>query len=239
MRTSSPSCEPSPGADPAGAILSRLADTVVARLRLGASAIVPDAVEAPLHTAGTRAHQQVLLEIILHHRAVLRQTIPDEASVLHPAPGGRPDALAIASIRLEEDAPPSLLLALHTGPWSRAELMALQALADAAGTELRVQREHEARTRAEARLQLLEGALDALDLGVTITDESGRIIFTNAAEARMHGYAVEELYGQTARSLAPPELWSTEPRVPAHPVRRWMRERVNVRRDGTRFPVRL
>ena len=131
------------------------------------------------------------------------------------------------------------LLALHPGGWSGAELVALQALAEAAVAELRCLRETEARRWAEARLRLLERALHAVDLGVTITDEDGRIVFTNPAEAQMHGYTAEELVGRAARSLAPPELWSPEARVPARPVRRWMRERVNVRRDGTRFPVRL
>ena len=244
MRTPSPPPESAPGTHAAGSILRRLADTAVARLRLGACAIVPDAGGAPLHTAGAPAHQQVLLDLILHHRAALRQAAAGEARVLRRPTGDWVDAapgpaFAIVALAPAEGEPLGALLALHPGGWSGAELVALQSLAEAAVAEIRCEREAEARRRVEERLQLLERALHAVDLGVTITDENGRIVFTNPAEAQMHGYAVDELVGRAARSLAPPELWSAEPRVPARPVRRWMRERVNVRRDGTRFPVRL
>jgi diguanylate cyclase (GGDEF)-like protein/PAS domain S-box-containing protein len=244
MRTPSheshvPSAAPAAG----GEILHRLADAAVARLGLLACAIIPDTGEVPLHTVGAPGHQQQLLELILHHRAALRQAAAGEARVLRgpdgDGAGASPEpAFAVVSLALSDEAL-GTLLALHPGTWSAAELVALQSLAEAAVAELRCHRETEARHRAEARLRLLERALHAVDLGLTITDESGRIVFTNPAEAQMHGYRVEELVGLAARSLAPPELWSADTRVPARPVRRWMRERINVRRDGTRFPVRL
>ena len=245
MRTPTPAPESPSGPHAAGSeILRRLAATAAERLQLGACAVIPDAADAPLHTAGAPEDQQLLLDLILHHRAALRQAAAGEARVLRrPAPeqagASSAPAFAIVSLALAEGEPIATLLALHPAAWSRAELVALQSLAEAAVAELRCVRESEARQRVEARLRLLERALHAVDLGVTITDVSGRIVFTNPAEAQMHGYRVEELYGQAARSLAPPELWSAGPRVPVRPVRRWMRERINVRRDGTRFPVRL
>jgi diguanylate cyclase (GGDEF)-like protein/PAS domain S-box-containing protein len=245
MRTPSSTPESSPGVPAtAGEILRRLADTAAARLRLGACAIVPDTGEAPLHTAGAPEHQQRLLELILHHRPALRQAAAGEARVLRRPAGNPPSAspdptLAIVALALPDGEALGSVLALHPDGWSHAELAALQGLAEAAVAEIRCLREGEARRRAEERLQLLERALQAVDLGVTITDESGRIVFTNPAEAQMHGYRVEELYGRAARSLAPPELWNPGSPVPARPVRRWMRERINVRSDGTRFPVRL
>jgi diguanylate cyclase (GGDEF)-like protein/PAS domain S-box-containing protein len=245
MRTLSSTPESSPGMHPGGGeILRHLAETVVTRLRLAACAIVPETGEAPLHTAGAPEHQQVLLELILHHRAALRQAADGEARVLRRPTGDWTDAaaeppFAIVGLTLPDGEAVGTLLALHPGAWTDAELVALQALAETAVAELRCLRENEVRTQGEKRLQLLERALEAVDLGVTITDESGRIVFTNPAEAQMHGYTAEELVGRAARTLAPPELWSAEPRVPARPVRRWMRERINVRRDGTRFPVRL
>ena len=245
MRTPSPTLEPQPtGVDPdAAAVLRRLAADVAARLELGAAAVVLDPTEAPLHTAGTPEHQQALLGLILHDRAALRQAPAGAARILH-LPPGQPPALAAGSLALVPLALPDgelvgTLLALHRRAWSPPELAALECLAGAAMAELRCQREEEARCRAQERLALLERALHAVDLGVTITDGEGRIVFTNAAEARMHGYEVEELLGRAARSLAPPELWSGEGGVPVRPVRRWMRERINVRRDGTHFPVRL
>ncbi|HEX6909167.1 MAG TPA: EAL domain-containing protein [Longimicrobium sp.] len=245
MRTPTPSTEPSPGALAAGGdILHRLACTAVERLGLGACVLLPDGPDAPLHAAGAAEHQQVLLDVILHHRPALREVRAQGTRVLNPPQIGRPAAFAPGSLALAplagaQGESAGTLLALHPSAWSPPELVALQALAETAGAELRCEREVHALRRTEARLRLLERALDAVDLGVTITDHEGRIVFTNPAEAQMHGYAVDELVGRAARSLAPPELWNAESAVPTRPVRRWMRERINVRRDGTRFPVRL
>jgi PAS domain S-box-containing protein len=82
-------------------------------------------------------------------------------------------------------------------------------------------------------------AVDAMRLGVTVSDLDGRILYTNPAEAAMHGYDVAELIGQDVRVFAPP---TAEPRRSGAQLRnaaRWMREGWNVRKDGSRFPVRL
>jgi diguanylate cyclase (GGDEF)-like protein/PAS domain S-box-containing protein len=188
--------------------------------------------------------QQHLLGVILHHRAALREAGAHAARVLTPPPEGAPAAFAPASLAIAPLALPDgevlgCVLALHRRAWSAAEIVALDALARAAMAEVRWRHEADARHRAEERLTLLERALDDVEMGVTITDEAGTIIYTNPAEAQMHGYRVEELRGRAARSLAPPELWNKEGGVPARPVRRWMRDRTNVRLDGSRFPVRL
>lgn len=81
--------------------------------------------------------------------------------------------------------------------------------------------------------------LDSLPIGVTITDTTSKIIYTNMMEACIHGYEVGELIGKNIRTFSPKELW--------HPVtvdrmlsfKRWQRESVNVRKDGTVFPVNL
>ncbi|HEY0017121.1 MAG TPA: EAL domain-containing protein [Longimicrobium sp.] len=227
-----------------GEILARLAAAAVTRLQLGASAVLLDAADAPLHSAGAPEFQQVLLRVILHHRAAIRQAPAGSVRVLSrltfvQQPSYPQATLALVPLALPDGEPLGTLLALHPGDWSAVETFALESLARAAVAELRWRREREARRHSEDKLTLLERALETVDLGVTITDEQGTIVFTNPAEARMHGYQVEELYGREARSLAPPELWNPGAAVPARPVRRWMRERVNVRRDGTRFPVRL
>jgi diguanylate cyclase (GGDEF)-like protein/PAS domain S-box-containing protein len=227
-----------------GEILRRLAADAVARLGLGAAAVCLEAADAPLYTAGAPDLQQQLLGIILHHHAALRRGTPGVARVL-----SRPDegpgavlpqgAFATVPLALGEGEPLATLLAVSPRAWSRGDTAALESLAGAALAELRLWRAAEKLRGVEARLLLLERALEAVDLGVTITDASGRIVFTNPAEAQMHGYQVDELRGLPARTLAPPELWNAEEPVPERPVRRWMRERINVRRDGTRFPVRL
>jgi diguanylate cyclase (GGDEF)-like protein/PAS domain S-box-containing protein len=245
MRTLPPLPESATGAHSAEAeILCRLADDAVARLRLGAAAVVLEAADAPLHTTGAPALQQMLLGVVLHHRAALRQAPAGSARVVGtppvPQPAGAPEAsLAIVPLALPDGEALGTLLALHSRAWSRGDTAALEGMAYAAVAELRLLRAGEALRAAEARLALLERALWAVDLGVTITDASGRIVFTNPAEAQMHGYRVEELYGRPARSLAPPELWNVSSAVPARPVHRWVRERINVRSDGSRFPVRL
>ncbi|MBD3307717.1 response regulator, partial [candidate division KSB3 bacterium] len=93
--------------------------------------------------------------------------------------------------------------------------------------------------RAEERLAQLKQAIEFMQLGLTITDLDGTIIYTNQAEAQMHGYRVEELLGQRSNLFAPAEL-----RMPRalRTVERWdglIRESLNVRKDGTTFPVRL
>ncbi|HET7460003.1 MAG TPA: EAL domain-containing protein [Longimicrobium sp.] len=93
--------------------------------------------------------------------------------------------------------------------------------------------------RGRLSLKMLEKAVETMQIGVTITDADGRILYTNPAEARMHGYTVEELRGQHARIFAPPEHARPLPAEAMQEVTSWSRETVNVRRDGTTFPVLL
>ena len=93
--------------------------------------------------------------------------------------------------------------------------------------------------RGRLSLRMLEKAVETMQIGVTITDPDGRILYTNPAEARMHGWTIEELRGRHARGFAPPE--NARPIAPEvlDDVTSWSRETVNVRRDGTLFPVLL
>jgi PAS domain S-box-containing protein len=93
---------------------------------------------------------------------------------------------------------------------------------------------------AEESLRKLEQAFATTEVGITISDNDGRIVYTNPADAKMHGYTVDELIGQSAKIFAPPEYQE----VPLSEKETkgffyWKRERVNVRKDGSRFPVRL
>ena len=88
-------------------------------------------------------------------------------------------------------------------------------------------------------LQLLSLAMDQLNLGVTITSLDGKIIYTNPAEARMHGYQVSDLIGQDARIFAPRDLWKEITSDQVRELSTWRRESVNVRRDGSVFPVQI
>ncbi len=97
----------------------------------------------------------------------------------------------------------------------------------------------EHREVTESRLRLLSKAFETMRLGITVKDLSGRILYLNPAEARMHGYAVDELLGRQSGVLGPEEL--VKPMAPeeARTMRCWSRDSVNTRRDGSTFPVHL
>lgn len=81
--------------------------------------------------------------------------------------------------------------------------------------------------------------LELVPVGVTMTDQHGRILFTNPAEAVMHGYTPEELLGRPAGGFAPAVRQKPLTLDALAAVTLWERETVNCRRDGTEFPVRL
>ena len=87
--------------------------------------------------------------------------------------------------------------------------------------------------------RLFSKAFETMQLGVTIADLKGRIIFTNQAEADMHGYETEELIGQDVRIFAPQNLWHPMTAKQVASMKRWKRESTNKHKDGTLFPVQL
>lgn len=82
-------------------------------------------------------------------------------------------------------------------------------------------------------------ALDVMQIGVTISDVNGRIIYVNAAEAAMHGYEVEELLGKDVRIFALAKQWRPLDLEKIKSLKKWRRESINVRKDGSSFPVQL
>src|SRR6202142_1826146 len=93
--------------------------------------------------------------------------------------------------------------------------------------------------RAEEELSLLKKSIEAISTGITIADKAGTIVYTNPAEARMHGYRVSELLGKSVN------VFSSRRRSPRRVKKNllrwkeWVRETIDVRKDGTPFPVRL
>lgn len=81
-------------------------------------------------------------------------------------------------------------------------------------------------------------AVEIMPIGVTITDVCGKILYTNPAEAEMHGYQVDELIGEDLGVFAPPELRSPLSLDELKGITP-LRESVNIRKDGSIFPVRL
>jgi PAS domain S-box-containing protein len=95
------------------------------------------------------------------------------------------------------------------------------------------------RTPAAPARTDLRPVLDAMQLGVTVTDTSGHIVYSNPADAAMHGFASEELIGQPGSIFAPPTARKTVTTGELPSLKSWRREGINRRKDGSVFPVRL
>ena len=95
-------------------------------------------------------------------------------------------------------------------------------------------------SQSDGALIGIEKAVETMQLGVTITDAGGKIMYTNPADAQMHGFRPEELVGRDARAFAPGGGVSRPlSAAELNDMRSWRRETVNVRRDGSHFPVHL
>ena len=91
----------------------------------------------------------------------------------------------------------------------------------------------------ERFLRTLDKAVKTMQLGVTVTDVEGNILYTNPADARMHGWTPDELIGQHASVYAPSGRRRTLLPAQLAAMKSWRRESVNVTRDGRLFPVQL
>jgi diguanylate cyclase (GGDEF)-like protein/PAS domain S-box-containing protein len=92
---------------------------------------------------------------------------------------------------------------------------------------------------SRARLEMLKVAVDSLPIGITFSDVKGVIVYSNPAEARMHGYEVDELVGKEARSFSTSNRSRHLTTEQFKDIGVWRRESVNVRKDGEEFPALL
>ncbi|MGB8507257.1 MAG: PAS domain S-box protein [Pyrinomonadaceae bacterium] len=96
------------------------------------------------------------------------------------------------------------------------------------------------RKRAERALNLHSRVLENMIEGVSLSDEQGRILYTNPAEDEMFGYERGELMGQsvTVQNIYPPE---ENARIVGEVIERlktdgvWFGEFSNRKKDGTPF----
>jgi PAS domain S-box-containing protein len=111
------------------------------------------------------------------------------------------------------------------------------------GRSLRVAaiRDMSVHRRTEQQNMLLAQALKSVRDCITITDESARIIFVNDAFLQTYGYSEEEILGKNVSMIRSPNVAQRSD----HGVFSHMREGswhgvlLNMRKDGTEFPVEL
>ncbi|PID58322.1 hypothetical protein CSB45_04445 [candidate division KSB3 bacterium] len=105
---------------------------------------------------------------------------------------------------------------------------------------MRLHKEIRERHQIEQRLLHLEKAIETAQIGITISDPSGKILYSNPADATMHGYTVQELIGQSSsifaarnsgQAQAPENFETISPNT--------KRIRQNRRKDASEFPVEL
>lgn len=102
-----------------------------------------------------------------------------------------------------------------------------------------VLRDVAAQRRAAETLRRLQTALETMQLGITITGLQGKIIYANPTDAKMHGYTVEDLIGEDVGIYAPAARRAPLTLEQLMQLTRRNRESVNVRKDGSVFPVQL
>jgi PAS domain S-box-containing protein len=88
-------------------------------------------------------------------------------------------------------------------------------------------------------LRSFEKALETMQIGVTITDLKGKILYINPADLAMHGYAGDTLTGKSVKLFAPDDKWKPMSRDRIHAMKRWKRDAMNRKKDGSTFPVHL
>ena len=94
--------------------------------------------------------------------------------------------------------------------------------------------------RSGATLRPLLAAVETMQLGVVIADESGVILYANPAQARMYGVdSPEEITRQEVSIFGVPGYRDSLSAERLEEITSWRRESVNVRKDGSELVVRL
>lgn len=127
-----------------------------------------------------------------------------------------------------------------TKPLNSIELLTRVRSALRLKTETDKRKAHERNLKEMAEtLRSFEKAVENMQIGVTISDLDGKILYVNPAEARIHGYGQDELNSASVRIFSPPELWRPMDIKQLKELKSWRRESTNVKKDGTLFPVQL
>ncbi len=97
------------------------------------------------------------------------------------------------------------------------------------------------RKRAEEKINMLAQTIINIIESVSITDASNRIIYINPAFQKTYGYTEEEVIGKDVGMLRPKSIpfEATEEIKQATINGGWKGELINVRKDGSEFPISL
>jgi len=96
-----------------------------------------------------------------------------------------------------------------------------------------------AEKQALRAVRQLGKAVETMQLGVTISDVGGTILYANPAEHRMHGWEPGELIGKDVRVFVGVRQRARMSLERLKEMTSWVRETHNVRKDGSVFPVSL
>jgi len=94
---------------------------------------------------------------------------------------------------------------------------------------------------SQERMLTLSRALESIGECVYITDIKSKLIFVNNAFCKTYGYNDEEIIGRNIKILSPIETidYPTENILSATIEGGWTGELINIRKDGTKFPIEL
>jgi diguanylate cyclase (GGDEF)-like protein/PAS domain S-box-containing protein len=179
-------------------------------------------------------------DVILAASVMARLTVREALAVLR----GRELDLPVIVLSRQRGETPAIVAieaveSMRAGAHDYLLMQDLSRLVPAIERELREAAGRAARQHAESALSRLVRAIETVGIGITVTDAQGKIVYTNPAEARMHGYTTEELVGMHAQALAPPPARRGVAPQRLAALQGWHRESFNVRKDGSLFPVQL
>jgi PAS domain S-box-containing protein len=95
--------------------------------------------------------------------------------------------------------------------------------------------------RAQERMMTLSRAMESIGECVSITDYNNKIIFVNKAFCETYGYSDEEIIGKDISIIRLPDQ-NEDPadKIISETIQGgWTGELINVKKDGTRFPIEL
>ena len=125
--------------------------------------------------------------------------------------------------------------------WASAHVFPIFSSSGAITHYMAIQEDITAQREAEYVSMLLSQSLKSVRDCVTITDIENKIIFVNKAFSSTYGYTEEEIIGKNISTLRPHGIIDENDRLisPENIEESWLGEIINIKKDGTEFPVEV